>query len=108
MSVYDSIPPMKISKNGTARNTLLNALAAVAESGVRPRFNTVKRWVVFECPQWDPYFGNRLNDITLMLLRERLIVRFRHLSYSPSKSNVFDAVKMLSYKDRIEPVRDSQ
>jgi hypothetical protein len=94
---------MTVNTDGKAPDTLANALAAVAESDLRPRFDGITRSVVFGRPAWDPYFGAKMTDATLMLLRELLIVRFSHLSYSPSKSNVFEAVMTLSYKDRINP-----
>ena len=97
---------MRANTQGKAADTIENAFAAVAESGVRPRFNELKRSVVFERPAWDPAFGNRADDDTLRLLRELLIIQFRHLSYSPSAINVFEAVMTIAYKDKFNPVTD--
>ncbi|MBA4227699.1 MAG: hypothetical protein C0456_13810 [Hyphomonas sp.] len=97
---------MKINAHGKAADTIENAFAAVAESGLRPRLNEFKRSVVFERPAWDASFGTEVTEDTLRLVRELLIVQFGHLAYSPSRENVSEAVMTIAYKDKFNPVTD--
>lgn len=99
---------LQLTKGGQARDTFVNALAAVRASGIAPSFNELKQQVSFRAPTlpWPEAYGRTLDEQTLRLVRHLLVEANRATDYQPTKDNVWEAVNTLAYEAKFNPILD--
>lgn len=103
-----SILEQGLSLNGRAeaKDTIANAYIAIHRSGTIPAFDEFHRTVIFKASKlpWDESYGRELDDNTLRMLRMFLVNRYQGNAYTPSKENVFEAVKTIAFGNKYDPV----
>jgi predicted P-loop ATPase len=84
-------------------------MRAVASSGLQPAWDELKQLVILRAPKlpWHvEKHGRVLNDEVLLIARFHLTNVYLESGYSPSKENLYDALRTAAYSAKFNPVAD--